>query len=646
MNETNGSSVPHQVNPDEINNGGSSETGKRWINGRLADQLQDSVGQVKQGDYKRAKRLIGKDSEYEKLAKRYANVSGESGQGTDGKRFGRLQRNQTQLITNVRSYQETLKKYRKAKRNGNDARARTLARDLEHYSDRAKRNGSALKRDYERISSNDTEIANSKRRIENLTQNITKKQSKIREREFIETQFSDLEASKSGSFTDPIKITGQLRAANGSVLQDRKIRLEIRNQSIQSEIGQDGRFEATYRPTLVKAGTQRLTIEYAPRNDSVYLGTNESINLTVRQAKPTVKITEKPNTARYRKNITVKGTVKGDGVGASGVPVRVTVGNTPLNTTRTNKDGTFTVDKKLPTEVRAGNQQVRAQVALANKALMNASDVAPMNVTKTATRLSINTRRTENRLRVQGTLMTATGARVANQTVEIRIAGRTITTAETDANGHFSAVVSLPKDTTNEDRPVTIATVYSGAMSNLESTKARTQLHPTGPTDGVPNWWLWVGSICLFGFVAGGAYVIWSRNVLGFGPNSMGEITSDDSLIPTGGDNEPVTTNDLLTTAREQLAANRSDVAVRTAYKAVRYHLARDSANQLHPGKTHWELYHDYRTSDADDDTTDKLRRLAQAYEIAAFTTSSISIDDAQTSVDIASSLVSESNTE
>ncbi|WP_435156837.1 hypothetical protein [Haladaptatus sp. DFWS20] len=422
--------------------------------------------------------------------------------------------------------------------------------------------------------------------------------------------------------------------------------MEIRNQTIRSKVGQDGRFTATYRPTLVKAGTHRRTIEYAPRNDSIYLGTSGTIDLTVRQSKPTVKITKTPNAAKYRENITVKGTVKGDNVGASGVPVRVMVGNTFLGTKRTNTDGTFVIDRKLPTGVGSGKQQVRAQVALANKALTNASDAVPMNVTKTPTHLSINTQRTEDRLRVQGTLTTAAGAQVANQTVKIRIAGQTITTAETNANGHFSAVVSLPKDTTNGNKSVTVAAVYSGAMSNLGSTKTRTNLQPNGSSDDMPDWWLWVGSICLFGFVAGGAYVVWSRNFLGLGSNSTGEISLGDSHMPTGGDDEPVPTTDLITVAREQLAANRSDAAVRTAYAAVRYHFAREGVNQLRPGKTHWELYHDYRASDADDDTTDKLRQLAHAYETAAFATTSISINDAQTSVDIASSLVSESNTE
>ncbi|WP_227379415.1 hypothetical protein [Haladaptatus halobius] len=649
MSAANNSSVLRHKNPDNAAEKGSSEDVKRWLANRLSGRLNESVVQMSQGDYQRAKRLVGNDSEYSEMLGKYVNVSGGATRGESGKRFERSQRNQQQFVENVRSYRKTLKKYQKAKRNGNKQRANELARKLNQYSGRVKRNGDSLKRNLKNISSNETRFSNTTRTIDEISQNITQHQDSIAQREFTRTSLSSLIVQTPASFRNPLTVSGKLTAANGSALSSRPITLRIGNQSIRTKTDGDGWFNASYRPTSLKVGSAPRTIEYVPQRNSAYLGTNATVNVTIRQTEPTVEIEEAPNGGRYEDNLTVTGNVTAANVGASRVPVVVTVGGAPIGTAQTSSDGSFTVEGTLPANVSAGERRVRAHIAQTGRAIASAKTSKPITVRPTATDISINATRNGSLIHATGTLTTSTGALAANQTIQLRVRGRTVTTVRTNETGHYSAVTPLPNDTVSGQESVEVAAVYAEPTTNLESSTARVRIQLPGESTELADWRLWLAGVGLLGLIIGSAYAIRSRELL------ERDSDSDASIVPEDGTDEPDSTEEsangevsreLLRMAREQLAAGQSNVAVQTAYAAVRQHLAVEEADDRSTGMTHWEMYRAFQLGDGDDDSRNALHELTRAYEVAAFAATSLSLDDARTAVDAAAALVSESTTD
>jgi hypothetical protein len=645
-------SMPHHRNPQKVDHENSSNGVSWWVSGELSRQLSSSVQQVKKGDYKYAKRLVGHNSKYSKLAKRYSNDSDTMRNGTSRSKYRQLQRNQRQFAGSVQSYRTTLEKYRDEKRAHNKrahnaSRVRELARELNRYSNQVKRNGTSLKRNIKGLSSNDSMVTNSTRSINSVVKNISQRQTKIRKREFVETRMTELTVSSTGSFRNPFTITGRLTTANGSELSDEPIALRMGNHTVQAQTDSVGRFVVDYRPTLLEAGTKPRTIEYIPRNDTVYRSTKRRVNVTVEQIKPRVELKRPRHSVGYHENLTITGSVGTANNGAPNVPVVATVDGVRIGATRTSSNGSYTISRQLPSTVASGQNRVRVRVRLTDRALSKTATTKPITIAKTGTNLSTNVTRNGNRIRVEGAFSTSNGDPVRNETLEIRLAGRTITTAQTNSTGNFSAVTTVPKDLVGKKSVAKIAVVYSGSKTNLQSAKSQSDVHFATKSSKRTNWFLWVAGIGLLGLIAGSVYLLRSPNLFGRTSTPVVDLPPENSTDKSKWDlytGDVDSADELIVRAREQLNENRPDVAVQIAYIAVRWELLERNQEIQYVKATHWEVYDAYRPDDTD--SRDTLKRVTRAYEMAAFSATPLSPADARTAVDAAASFVSSSDGE
>ena len=596
-------SVPHHRNPEKVEHENSSKDISWWVSGELSRQLSSSMKQVKKGDYKYAKRLVGRNSKYSKLAKRYANDSNTMQNGARRSKYRQLQRNQRQFAGSVQSYRTTLKKYRDEKRAHNASRVRGLARELNRYSNRVKRNGTALKRNIRDLSSNTSMATNNTQSINSVVKNISQQQMKIRKREFVETRMTDLTVSSTGSFRNPITITGRLTTANGSELSNEPIALRMGNHTVQTQTDSVGRFEVDYRPTLLKAGTKPRTIEYIPRDDTVYRSTKRRVNITVEQVKPRIQLERPQHSVGYHHNLTITGSVGTANNGASNVPIVATVDGVRIGATRTSSNGSFTISRQLPSTVSSGKKRVRVRVRLTDRALSTTSTTKPITIAKTGTNLSTNVTQNGNRIRVEGALSTSNGEPVRNKTLEIRLAGRTITTAQTNSSGNFSAITTVPKDLVGKKSVARVAVVYRGSKTNLQSAKSQSDVHFATKSSQRTYWYLWVAGIALLGLIAGSVYLLRSPNLFGRTSAPVVDLPPENStdrlkLDMYTGDVDSA--DELIVRAREQLSENRPDIAVRIAYIAVRWELLKRNQDIRSLKATHWEVYDDYQPDEPD----------------------------------------------
>jgi hypothetical protein len=637
----NNSSVRHkpQQELDEAGDGGALQ---QWLASRLSSQLGGSSVSAEQGDYEQAKEMLGDDYS-EQLAK-YVEVSGETDGASDDEAAEQLEtatEKQQEYVSTLEQYRETHRKFREAKRNGNETRVRELARELNELADQLRRAEANLTASYETIANRTgTNLSQANRTVSNVTANVSAQQQTVRRETFTNTTLTITEWTENGSFRDPVRVAGNLTDANGTALADRRINVTLGNQSVRTTTGEDGRFNASIRPADAPAGRQSIVVEYEPRSSAGYLSSNDSEPVTVVQTSPTVTLTNHTSTAIFNETVTVRGRIGAADTNASHVPVALSIDGTILNTTRTADNGTFAFEVRLPAAISSDERSL--SVSLPEKrALAPISRVEPIRIEPTATQITMQslTQTDGEYVGLYGRLTTDSGTPLPNETVEIRVDGQTVGTATTNATGRYRTQIrneTLASARKSANGSVAVVAVYPG-RGNLQSRQAQIPLNQIFGSDGwLPDpAWLAAG-----GLVALGALGVGLRR-LGLDPLALVNLGSDEQTDSEmgAGSTEPtepgsVSERDdsspavaaLREQAGEQLAADRTESAVRTAYAAVRRQVTDTLgwSDRRAAARTYWEFHRACRESDAiTDGQAAALERLTEQYERARFTTGS-----------------------
>lgn len=614
----NNTTVRAHANPAESEGRANSESVERWLADRLNSQLNRSAVELSRGDYDRAKRLLGDD--YPEWASMYAEVAGDRGGNASAptERVRRIGQRQERFAEEVGEYYATLERYRAAKQNGSDRRARRLARRLGDLAKRVDRRGVVLAEDLRRLNAS-ANLSRTATAVSSVAENVTRTQRSVRRSEFAPTQLAVRARPRAVSFRRPLVVTGRLTAENGTALSNRTVVLRAGDRRVRATTNGTGRFRLSFRPTTVPIGRQEFAIRYQPRDDAAYLGTNRTVTARVRQVAPTVNLREVPSETGFGRNVTVRGSVAANGTGAGSVPVAVSLGGRVLGRTTTAENGSFELQTALPADVPSGEQTLRARVALDGRALAGANGSAGVEVVRTATRLSFDADWIgENRLRVRGRLTTADGRSVADRRVILRSGDRPLGAVVTDRNGRFSATVNLPGDRpwwTKWNGSVELAAVYETNATNLEPAREyRVVSAPRSLREVAPA----VGFVLAVLVVAVAVGLRRRDNARvttkseSEGPRDAEETAEATPERAESGDG----LGPRLATANELLAEGRHERAVETAYAAVRSSLTdRPGAES---GLTHWEFYRTAREELSDDRAT-ALRRLTEVYERAEF---------------------------
>jgi hypothetical protein len=694
----NNTSVAHR-NPSEVSDDESLGDAEVWLSREMIGQLSESAN-VSREDRERARELVDNDSEYAQLAEQYAEVTNGSGSGREqAENFTAAGQLQRQFFADVAQYRRVHEVYRNSQGNDRVNRTLQLAHELERRIAAVNRTAARLNESYADIAAEEQgDLRNATRTIGEIRANVTRTQQTVRDQTFVRTELSVRATEPNGSFTDPIPLAGQLQTADGHPVADKNVTLRVGNRTINATTDAEGRFEVEYRPTHVTVGDRPRSVVLRPGNESVYLWANATAEFGVRQITPNVAISNRTAAVRYNETLTVNGTVAAEGVGVPDVPVVVTVDGVRVAQARTDADGSFGVAGRLPGNVSNASQAVRVQVVPENAtsddfapdalgpgalgpgafapegdrnsgsdsdapardaAIAPANGSAEVTVETSPTSVSIDDVQTFNETAiVVGRLTTEGGEPLPNQTVELRIHGRSVGTATTNESGDYATTVGLTSRLLGGDSTVRIVAAYSPSGGNLAPATADRTAAVGSTGVAISDRQLRFGAAGLLAIAVFGAFVWRFR--------SSGGKSSDRGTGPAAGEAGEESANahlsefadvrgrsaeallDLATTALDD---GKLDGAVVAAYGAVRRRFeAADGPGMEGDGprrrgdgrrapRTHWEFYAACRDAGLSEERRRRLERLTETYERAAFADESVSEADAQEAVAAATAL-------
>lgn len=641
-------STVHHENPDDVQSEGDVSELERWLSSRLSSQLGSSTVRIEQGQYEKAHSVLGDD--YDDLLSKYVEVSGQTDGTADDKTAKTLkdaQQSQRRYVSRVQRYHQLYDRYQRAKRNGNDEKARTLARKLERLQKDIDRSSSNLTTNYNRLS-NGTNVstADEMRRIRNVTQNVSSQQATVREAEFTQTNLTATIRTPNVSFFDPIRVTGRLTDENGTALGNQSIQLRLGgNRSQRVRTSEDGSFSLVGRPAVVSRGNRSFRVEYHPTNESIYLGSNATVQANVSPVAAMIDISNHTRRVQYNDTVAVSGRVHARQVGATDVPLAVFLGETRLGTTRTGPDGSFSFNTTLPAGVPANSSAIRVAFPFRDRALNALNATAPVVVDPSATTLTLSGTTGKTRsVDLSGYLNTTTGAPVADQRVSILVNGTQVASTRTDENGTYRVSLVLPPSLVSADGNATFVARFDGRGKNVESAHTATELAVSGADDGPLDSTTrgWLVSLGVAALITLGGFFLW-RSDFGGGdadPDGPGGVATDADTVTESDDattDPSVSAAAFLDRARSARDAGDFETAVEMGYAATR-----DRFDAVVPtaASTHWEFYNACREADLAAETLSTIADVTERYERAAFAANRVSRETATAVIDAASTLV------
>lgn len=626
-------------NPSEYDESGDLEALEDRLVARMVEDLEEGSLSLEDGDYERAMGAI--DEDYNDSLDRYADVADEIGSDRYDDLFEHAGENQQAVIEAVRRYNDTKAEYERARDAGDEERARSLARELEAIATTVNESGHALRENYDDLeTATDADLSESDAAIETVVGEIRSEQATVRETEFVATDLAvELERSEI-SFSEPLTATGRLRTADGRPVGNEPIRLDVGNGTVETETAADGSFAFEYRPTEEPLSTDRLSVEYVPANDSVYLGSETAVDVSIEQVEPSVSSLETTDEIAYGETAAVRGELRVDGVPVDGAPLAVVLGDERLGTAETT-NGTFAADVEVPASVADGERELGVRLEYEDRALAATTATNDVTVRETEVDGTVSASRVGDgrTVAVEGTLETVDGSAVANQSVPLSVDGTTLETVTTDGEGAFTATIEVPDETARGE--VQVVATYDGSGSNLASDTAASTV--TFATDerswlGLPaRVWLGLGGGLLVALGVG--RLVWWPRVRSSdpspGPSSRADPATE-SAAPVSDRSGTEIARSVLEDAHDALSSGDPDRAVALGYTALRHALSdRIDARTASTTLTHWEFYRrwtDQRSGDSDgnDEARTALRLVTERYERATFGVAEISPDEAE----------------
>ncbi|MFH5801200.1 carboxypeptidase-like regulatory domain-containing protein [Haladaptatus sp. CMAA 1911] len=646
----NNSSVHHE-DPDNVRSEEDLSGLESYLAGQLSSRLGGSSVQIEQGQYQKARSVLGDD--YNDLLSKYVEVSGQTEGTKDDQTAETLkntQENQKKYVSRVQRYRTLHDRYQRAKQNGNDNKARNLARKLNRLARQINQKSDNLTSNYDQLS-NRTNVSTDqeKQRIQNVTQNISTQQTEVRETEFVKTDLSVSLESDQVSFLEPITITGQLTDENGTAIENKSIYLLMggnRTKRTDYRTDEDGEFTLTGRPAVTALGSQSFRVEYRPRNDTIYLGSNETVQATVSQVEGNISISSHTQRLRYNDTMSVSGRVQAEDIVAVDVPVAIYAGNVRLGTTRTAQNGTFSFTRSLPANVPSDVSKIRVVFPFRNRSLTAANTTAPVTIDPSQTTLTLSGSEGKPRnVDFSGQLKTKSGESIAGQQVQIFTNGTQVASTRTNKNGSYRVSTVLPAALLSSTGNTTFVARFNGRGKNVESARASTTLlSSVAENDSllpIPRRWLGLGIAGVGVFVAlGGYFFVRSNDDESEEMAESNESTPEPDSAPTPEEPESDSSPSamaFLDRARSARDEGEFERAVEMGYAATR-----DRFANLVPttSLTHWEFYNACQEADVGDETLSTIGEVTERYERAAFATNRVSRETATAVIEAVSSLV------
>jgi hypothetical protein len=564
--------------------------------------------------------VLGED--YDSRLEQYVNVAGDTaGEDDDGtaETYQTISDDQQNFANATQSYEETYDRYQDAQDAGNTTAAREAARELENLSVRVTRLNESIANNYSEIENQtgiETETA--RNTISNTSEEIQTQQSIVDNETFVQTALTVSTNETAVAFDNPLRMSGQLRMANGTAVSNRTIRLSMYERTYVTSTDAAGNFTVSYRPVRLPLSASDVSIGYRPAIDSPYLGSDETVPVTVTQVMPSATVTVSPASRSYGDVLNVTADVTVDGRPVPQLPVESQLGlATSAGTTDT--QGEAALGMAVPASIEAGQQAVSVENTREQVAIGAFNATGAVTIISTPTDLSTTATQSGREVLVQGRLVTEDETPVTGQPVQVTV-GETVESATTNQTGWYRLTVNI-SGVGEDGSTIPISAQFDGANTNLESTQLTTSLEISIPQRGNSGGNSVAGSvplavvlaICAVILVVIGTVAFWIR-ATGMGERTDAETQTEAEGVATA--ERQQVTQQLLSNAREALSEGNLEDATVSAYGAVREQL-RDQANRS------GELTHREFLTAIDTQIPDSLRKhvsvVADAYERATF---------------------------
>lgn len=484
--------APHQ-NPEEIREEGDSQRVAEHLASRLGTRLAESAVAFSEQDLERGQTLLGEGYD-EKLTK-YATIARDIDEEELATQFNLTREEQAALAETLRETETLATEYQRAVENGDNERARELARDLLEQAEEVNRTTAELEDRYTVLENQTgTDLGEAYIAIEEIRRTTGEATVAIQTREFTETQlFAETNRTRI-SVSNPARVSGRLTTANGTPVEDGTIRVRLGGDTVVTETSENGTFIATYRPILAPLNASAVAVSYEPDPTDPYLPVTDTIGVSiVEQAETSVEVTNASTTAAFNEPIRALGTVDVTGLAAErtgGIPVVLSVDERRLATGTTDPGGDVDLEGSLPAAVPAGENDLRVAIDRQDVAIARSTATAPISIQETPTALSIEASADEGadagaadgegepdgavtvsgRLTAEAVDGEESERGLADRPVALSIDGGDVRSIETDANGTYRTTVTIPEPADAGDRLSVTATFDGGGTSLAGST--------------------------------------------------------------------------------------------------------------------------------------------------------------------------------
>lgn len=460
-----------------------------WYVGRLGGRLQQGTINLSQGQYERAREILGSD--YNRSLARYVNVAGETETREDdqiGEVLKDTQEQQRDLTNVTESFEKSRTQYQETQESSNQSADRTAAREARRQAREVRRLTAALIDRY-RALDNRTRL-DFEEEIALLLELRAEAEVVIEETNevFEPARLSATVVDRPVSFETPLHVRGRLTDQNGTGLASRRIQLELGNATAQTRTNGSGYYEVRYRPITTPTGQHEAELTYRPRASANYTRATTTASVRVVPVEPTLTVTLTPSAGQFWQEYIFTGQMTVNGTAVPNAPLALRHNQTELWTTQTNADGRFTLTRSLPVTLPTGDRQIRVRFPLSGRAVNDTETSTALRIRETVTTLTATAiPRTEGTFTIRGRLRMLSANRQpvpSGQQLLIRLDDSTITTVRTNETGHFERTVTPPSEFQpapgeNITRNVTIA--YTAASTSLAPARNTTTINLTRP---------------------------------------------------------------------------------------------------------------------------------------------------------------------
>ena len=620
----NSTAVPHE-RPDSVARDGNSSALERRLSVRLTDRLTRSATRIGDGEYEAAQHPVaegaGYDAELALYVEVYRRAVSDDLQQVERREalFAETATLQVRYAQTLSEVERVRSEYEDARDAGDRDRARERARELNALTRELRRTDESLAVNYQNLSDTtpstpETAVA----AIDETTDETTRQTEAIVRQAYTDTELT-ARADSDGSFTDPVRITGELSASSEDPPTG-NVSFLVNGQRQFGSVAPDGSFTLRYRPVTDPVGSASVDVAYVPDDSALFLGSSTNVTTTVVQETPTVSVRNATDSARATSPVTATGRVTADDVAVPNASVGLYVGEKRLAATRTNDDGEYAFEEPLPIDVETGTRTLSVRAGAADAAVGQASEERDLTVEESRTRVSLSAVRSEGSVSVSGRLTTASETAVGGQEVSISLGGERRRIVQTDADGNFEAVVEL-SEPTDESDSIPVRAAFDGSGMNLANSSVAGSLSPPGqgplPDETGPAAAVVAGPVLL---LAAGYGLYRYRSRVGEEGGPREGSTPPDSITPEEASpfvspgSELADTAGPLDPVPEHLERGDARTAVLTLYAAVRRELGRGDET----ADTHWDFFE----STADGLSADRratLRDLTAAFEAVRF---------------------------